>query len=187
MTGRPDFREVFRFLAKSRIRYVIVGGFAAGILGEPRATVDIDLITFMPTSDLEKFILYAGKHRVKFSAGEIRKSIQSNAFFRIKISGTQVDFIVGESAFEFEVLTRGITTRIFGYKIPVASPEDMILMKLVSGRLIDWNDAKAIQLRYFGKMDVKYIESWANRLKVQRGQGHVISRWRKLLVMKLRG
>jgi len=183
---KPDFRGVFRFLDACGIRYVIVGGFAAGIRGEPRATTDVDIITFMPTLDMDRFIRFARQHRIRLSAGKIRRHAYRDAFFRLKVAGTQVDFIVGASGFEFDVLTRGVREKIYGVKIPIASPEDMILMKLVSGRVLDWNDAKAIQLRYENKLDKAYIESWARRLRVQRGRGRVITRWRKLLKMGYR-
>jgi len=181
LIAKPDFKSVFRFLNASEIRFVVVGGIAAGILGEPRATTDVDIITFMPKEDLDGFLRFAGKKKVKLSEKLIRKNAYSDAFFRVYIAGTQVDFILGESDFEFQVLTRAIKGKLYGVKIPVASPEDMILMKLVSGRALDLIDAKAIQLRYGKKLDDGYIEKWGKRLKVQRGRGHVIEHWKKLL------
>ncbi len=180
MPATPDFRSVLRFLEASGIRYVIVGGFAAGLLGEARATADVDLVTFLPREDLERFIRFAHKRRIRIPARTIRERAYRDAYFRIKVAGTQVDFIVGESGFEFDILTRSRKTRIYGMSIPVATPEDMILMKLVSGRAIDWADAKAIHVRHGRTLDTDYLEGWARSLKVQRGRGNAITRWRKL-------
>lgn len=186
MPSKPDFRSVFRFLNSSGIRYVVVGGVASGLKGEPRATTDVDIITFLPRIDLERFINFARKRRIHLSARKLRKHAYSDAFFRLMIAGTQVDFIIGASGFEFDVLTRSKVERLFGLNVPVASPEDLILMKLVSGRALDWNDAKAIQFRCGARIDREYIESWAKRLKVQRGRGRVIDRWKKLVKMPYR-
>ena len=186
MPAKPDFRAVFRFLNASGIRYVIVGGVAAGVVGEPRATIDVDLVTFLPQEELDLFLGFLRKRRTRFSEREIRKHVRGNAFFRMTVAGTQVDFIVGESAFEFDVLTRAVKVWMFGVRIPVASPEDVLLMKLVSGRTIDWLDAKAIQVRQGTKLDGSYLKSWAARLRVQRGRGRVSSRLKKLYRMRYR-
>lgn len=186
MPSKPDFRSVFRFLDASGIRYVIVGGIAAGLLGEPRATTDVDLITFLPSADLDRFISFARKRRIRLSGSAIRKRAYRDTFFRLRVAGTQVDFLVGASGFEFDVVTRSTRTKLYGVSIPIASPEDLILMKLVSGRTLDWQDAKAVQLRHGDRLDTAYLESWARRLKVQRGRGRVIARWRRLLRMGYR-
>ena len=100
--------------------------------------------------------------------------------------GTGVDFLVASVAFEFELLTRRQWVHILGVRVPILSPEDVILMKLYSGRPIDWSDAKAVQVRQGSKLDRTYIEGWARQLEIQRGRGHVIDRWKKLLKMEYR-
>ena len=47
--GRPvsalttDFREFLRLLNANRVDYLLVGGYAVGVHGYPRATVDLDI------------------------------------------------------------------------------------------------------------------------------------------------
>ena len=38
-----DFREFFRLLNANRVDYLLVGGYAVGLHGYPRATVDLDI------------------------------------------------------------------------------------------------------------------------------------------------
>jgi hypothetical protein len=38
-----DFREFLRLLNANRVDYLVVGGFAVGLHGYPRATVDLDI------------------------------------------------------------------------------------------------------------------------------------------------
>ncbi len=40
------FFRTIGFLSKEKIPYIIIGGMAVGVLGEPRMTQDIDLIIF---------------------------------------------------------------------------------------------------------------------------------------------
>jgi len=38
-----DFKELLESLNKNRVRYLLVGGYAVGIYGYPRATNDLDI------------------------------------------------------------------------------------------------------------------------------------------------
>ena len=38
-----DFKDFIKFLNEYKVRYLLVGGWAVGIYGNPRATKDIDL------------------------------------------------------------------------------------------------------------------------------------------------
>mgnify|MGYP003501368860 FL=1 len=38
-----DFKEFLRLLNANRVEYLLVGGYAVGLHGYPRATIDIDL------------------------------------------------------------------------------------------------------------------------------------------------
>jgi predicted nucleotidyltransferase len=39
----PDFRDFLKLLNRKRVRYLVVGGYAVGYHGYPRATGDIDI------------------------------------------------------------------------------------------------------------------------------------------------
>ena len=39
----PDFSEFLRLLNANHVSYLIVGGYAVGFHGHPRATADIDI------------------------------------------------------------------------------------------------------------------------------------------------
>jgi hypothetical protein len=178
-----DFRAVFRFLNGSGIQYVVVGGIAAGLQGEPRATLDVDIVTFLPKHDLERLIKSFTRNKVRLSPATIRRKASRDTFFRLFLARTQIDFIVGASGFEFDVLTRRKWRTLFGVRIPIASPEDLILMKLVAGRPRDWQDALSIRIRHGSRLDMGHLRAWARRLKVQRGRGFVLPRLNKLLAL----
>jgi hypothetical protein len=39
----PDFKEFLRLLNSRRVEYLLIGGYAVGYYGYPRATADIDI------------------------------------------------------------------------------------------------------------------------------------------------
>ena len=57
MERRPlpdDFIEFIEFLNSNDVRYLLVGGWAVGIYGHPRATKDIDFLVATDSGNLEK-------------------------------------------------------------------------------------------------------------------------------------
>ena len=45
-----DFREFLRLLNANRVDYLLVGGYAVGLHGYPRSTVDLDIRHRCPIS-----------------------------------------------------------------------------------------------------------------------------------------
>jgi hypothetical protein len=39
-----DFKDFIKFLNEHKVRYLLIGGWAVGIYGNPRATKDIDYL-----------------------------------------------------------------------------------------------------------------------------------------------
>jgi len=180
------FEPALRFLNSSGATYVLVGGIPAGILGEPRFTDDVDALVFLPTDDVDTFLRSARRSKAKGLGRNASAKIRKHRFLRLWIGGDQLDVLVASSLHEFEMMTRRRWVDWGGVSVAIPSPEDMILLKLMSGRVQDWLDAKAIQIRHGSKLDKDYLESWARRLKVQRGRGRVIARLTRLFRMRYR-
>lgn len=181
MTRAARFRRVFRFLNASRIRYALIGGIPAGVFGEPRVTVDVDLVLMLSGDNLDHLAARARRDGIAIDVGRMERGAYRKRFFRLRIAGTDVDFLTGDSVYEEELLARAISKRMFGCTVRLASPEDIILTKLVSGRALDLNDAKAIEISRRVRLDRGYIRAWAARLRVQRGRGTALARWKRLL------
>ena len=49
-----DFKEFIQCLNSNNVRYLLVGGWAVGIYGNPRATKDIDFLISTNDDNLEK-------------------------------------------------------------------------------------------------------------------------------------
>ena len=51
-----DFREFIQCLNKNRVRYLLVGGWAVGIYGNPRATKDIDFLIAIDDNNIKHLL-----------------------------------------------------------------------------------------------------------------------------------
>lgn len=51
-----DFKELFKSLNANNVRYLMIGGYAVGVYGYPRATNDIDIFLSDDSRNIENFI-----------------------------------------------------------------------------------------------------------------------------------
>ena len=52
----PDFKEFLKLLAAHQVEYLLIGGYAVGYHGYPRATVDMDIWIAMHPANAERIV-----------------------------------------------------------------------------------------------------------------------------------
>ena len=162
--------HVCRFLERNRIPYMVVGGIAVGIWAAPRATVDLDFVIGLDEQQLPLFIETAQKAGlVLFDPKPMQ--FKKMKLLRMFLQGKEaqllmLDFILTDDDYKRESLQRAIALPLEGQEIKVASPEDVILLKLLSGRGQDRVDAENIIRTRKDSLDRNYLHRWAERLSV---------------------
>ncbi len=85
---------------------------------------------------------------------------QTNVFVVIDAStNIEAYFIFSFSQYEKEAIKRSQPIRVEGINVQYASPEDVVIYKLVAGRPVDIQDAKSI-LNIQGNFDRSYVNKW---------------------------
>jgi hypothetical protein len=144
--------------------YLIYGGMAAALWGEPRYTEDVDFVLFLPERESYKFLRAAAKHGFAVEEDLAIQQLQVSGWARLPLgtakSGWHLDLTLGDSPFDQSALKRRKQVTLFDRKVWVASPEDLLVYKLVSGRDRDVLDIRAIVKRQKG-LDVAYLKKWA--------------------------
>jgi DNA polymerase elongation subunit (family B) len=79
---------------------------------------------------------------------------------------TYVDLFLGQSEFQKSLLSRARKFKFNKGTINVVSPEDLILVKLISGREKDIEDVRDIITENLKNLNFKYLRDWAKRLNV---------------------
>ncbi|MBW1848023.1 MAG: hypothetical protein JRG81_11630 [Deltaproteobacteria bacterium] len=122
------------------IPYMVFGGIANSLYGNPRQTFDIYIKFFLKSdTDLKTFLenlSYAGK------------IVPSNpeAFFKdtnvipVDIHGVRIDLVFAELPFEKEAIRRSRPMTFSDVNIKVCTPEDLVIQKVISIREKDWAD-----------------------------------------------
>jgi predicted nucleotidyltransferase len=152
MTLRDLIAPIDGLLRDEEIRYAVIGGYAVAAWGQVRATQDLDLLC--STADVSRLVKRLEKAGIRFDqrTGDADDPIES--VIRIEMGSEEnpyeVDIIAGIRGVPPGILERVHGVEFQGLIIPVASPEDTVILKLLGGSARDLEDALSI-LRIQGK------------------------------------
>lgn len=139
-----DFKDFIKYLNGNKVKYLLLGGWAVGIHGNPRATKDIDFLIAVDDTNLKRL----KKAMCEFGAPTIDMSIfkDKGNFFRMGRPPIQIDIITDATGIDMKssYLRRQIV-EVDGLEISVISKEDLIVNKKASGRHRDLDDAEILE------------------------------------------
>ncbi len=146
----------------------LIGAVARNAWAPPRATTDIDVAIAASSEVIESVqhaLLALGYERVRSHRADPEDTLADLVVLRAPAGSLrQVDLLVAKTAFESEVLRRAVPIEIGGVRVPVATPEDLIVYKLIADRARDREDIVAIlrtQGRAGREIDWGHVERWA--------------------------
>lgn len=153
-------KRIARELDREGVPYMIIGGQAVLVYGEPRFTRDIDITVALTPDSLQKVVRVVRKSGLEILTDNPEKFVREARILPTQDaeSGFRVDFIFSWTPFEREAINRAKPILIDGYPVKFASPEDVIILKVISGRARDYEDIKGILRRT--DIDTNYVERW---------------------------
>lgn len=160
--------ELLKVLKKHRVSLVLMGGIATSVLSKPRATFDIDGIIAATEEKLKALLPELRKKGFKFDQRQPLKKIQGLPFLTLYFSRhkTYVDLFVALTEFQKGIIRRAKIVKYNKINLKIISPEDLILIKLQSGREKDMEDARDILTENKDKLDYRYLKKWSEKLAV---------------------
>lgn len=142
------------------IPYMVIGGYAAILYGEPRLTRDVDITVGIGPDRLGELLEIVQDADLLPAEGAQELALRNYVLpCSDPATGIDVDLILSFSAYEQEALERARAVAVGGANVRFASPEDVLIHKIVAGRPRDIEDARAI----LGKMhhlDRPYLLRW---------------------------
>ena len=139
-----DFKEFIQCLNSNNVKYLLVGGWAVGLYGHPRATKDIDFLIFKDKSNLEKL----EKALNDFGAPpvDIDYLSEKGNIIRIGVPPIGIDIINDASGIDIKgCYPRKVTIMVENIEISLISKEDLIINKKSAGRLSDLADVEKLE------------------------------------------
>ena len=169
---------------ETKTKYVIIGGLAVSLYGEPRATFDIDVNVLLEKENLDNFLKISKKNGFYPIPSQVKSFIKKTAVipmrFRRRGIINNCDIIIAENPIEIAAIKRGKIKNIWSLKVRFATPEDLIIHKLTSNRPKDLEDARSILMRQ-DKLDVKYISNWLKLIEKANSNIRLVSLFNTLV------
>lgn len=156
------FSYVIAVLERLRIPYMVVGGFAAIFYGEPRLTLDIDIVVDMGWEHVAPFVAAFSTPDYYVSEESIRDSLQRCVPFNViqPTTGAKVDLVplprdpFTRAAFQRR---RRMEYDAVGNSAVFITPEDIVVAKLVAYRETEsekhLRDARGVLVTQWGRLD----------------------------------
>ena len=139
-----DFKEFIECLNSNNVRYLLVGGWAIGMHGYPRATKDIDFLVSVKHDNLEKL----EKTLIAFGGPPVKIELLKKKGYAIRMGNSpiQIDIISEADGIDFDdCYKRKKIIKTEKVKINVISKNDLIKNKRASGRTMDIADAERLE------------------------------------------
>jgi Nucleotidyl transferase AbiEii toxin, Type IV TA system len=148
---------VAALIAHAGVSYVLIGGHAVNAWIEPRFTADIDLTVSAGPDGLARLGGALASMGLTVSQTHCAELPSGPDFVRFTTAdgGTVLEVQVAKTEFQREVIRRAAEERA----MRVATPEDLIVMKLIADRPKDQIDVHG--LAALPDLDWAYIEHWA--------------------------
>lgn len=158
-------------LEKAGIAYMVSGSMAMNYYAQPRLTRDIDIVVELSITDVKKLTeLFANDFYVDDEM--IRNAIAQQGMFNMIHNDFvfKVDFIIRkDTLYRKEEFSRRFPVEIAGFRVWVVTAEDLILSKLVWGKVshseMQLNDVRNLIATVAG-LKVDYISHWASELSI---------------------
>lgn len=160
-------RKLSGGLAAAGIPYMVIGGQAVLLHGQPRATLDIDITLGVDVEAFGQVLDASGKIGLdpipEAPEAFARRTMVLPA--KDRDSGIRVDFIFSFLPYERQAIERAVTVAIDGVSVRFASVEDLVIHKMFAGRPRDIEDVRGILIRH-PECDREYVERWLAEFEV---------------------
>ena len=170
MPRRPASVELLAALAKvlraRKVRWYLFGAQAAIVYGSPRMTMDVDVTVAVLPEAVRPLV------DALLGAGFASRTDDLEAFFaRSRVvplvhvrTRMPLDLVVARDSLAMAFLDRARTVDLGRLKVPVISPEDLVIAKLFANRPRDLEDVRAVLETLGATMDLRYVRSILGQL-----------------------
>lgn len=172
---QPVYDAVVDALHEVGLDYAFIGALAAIEWGRPRATTDVDVVLSVEPSQWA-LVDEALAARNLTAAPGVGPADPDDALPDIAVywsagrPSVRLDVFIAKTDFERAVLATACRTNLAGRSVPVASPEAVLIYKLLASRPKDLIDVEAVfeaRARAGMALDWLFLDHWASEWAIE--------------------
>ena len=137
----PDFKDFLRLMNLHNVQYLLIGGYAVGYHGYPRATADMDIWIAIHPDNAKKMVNVIKKFG--FSIPELSEALflEKRKIVRMGVPPIRIEILTEISGVEFDECYRNrIIAMIDDVEVNIIDLVNLKKNKKASGRPKDIND-----------------------------------------------
>ncbi len=162
---RAFFTYAIGVLERLDIPYMVVGGYAATVYGEPRMTVDVDIVVDMGWEHVSAFVAAFPSPGYYVSEESVRDSLARRYPFNVIETNTaaKIDVVPmpGDAFTRMAFARRQRIEYVAGHSATFITPEDIIVAKLLAhkntGSDKHLRDAQGVLTMQWGDLNLELI------------------------------
>ena len=138
-----DFKEFLKLLNFHSVKYLLIGGYAVGYHGYPRATADMDIWIESEKTNAKKLVIVL--REFGFDLPEINENLflQKNKIFRMGNAPLRIELLTTLSGVDFiDCYEDCIEDEIDDVEVKIINLEHLKINKKACGRHKDLDDLK---------------------------------------------
>lgn len=175
--------DLARVLTRLKVDWYLFGAQAAILYGSTRVTEDIDITialgSLSPREVTATFEKRGFRLRVRDSAGFVDRT-RVLPIVHTK-SSIPVDVVFAGPGLEEEFMERRREVERGELTLPVVSPEDLVVLKILAARPHDYEDLRAVIRGVGAALDKKRVTDTLTILEHALGQSDLLPAFKKLL------
>jgi hypothetical protein len=157
--------QIAQGLDARRIPYMLIGGQAVLLYGEPRLTRDVDVTLGVGPDRLREILEWVRETQWRILVDSPAQFVTQTLVLPClqEESGIRVDLIFSLSPYERQAIQRGRPITVGKTAVRYASVEDLVIHKVVAGRARDLEDVRSVLLKN-PEMDADYTRKWLREI-----------------------
>jgi predicted nucleotidyltransferase len=136
-----DFKEFLKLLNEKGVRYLLIGGYAVGYYGYPRATNDMDIWIALHPDNAGRMVTVLREFGFNLPELSSELFLKDKAIIRMGVPPMRIEISTGISGVDFEECYASRVVEMFdGVEVTIIDLEHLKINKKAAGRLKDLSD-----------------------------------------------
>ena len=137
----PDFKEFLQLLNDHHVEYLLIGGYAVGYHGYPRATADMDIWIARNPENAENVVTSLREFGFDLPDLSADLFLKEDVIVRMGVPPVRIELMTTISGVTFqECYTERVVAELDGVQVSLISSKHLKINKKACGRHTDLND-----------------------------------------------